>query len=95
MPAPQKVYVQRQGAIGGEPKGTVRSTFDTLVSPDNRAVVTSIAAFGVRSPFLGYGQSSALAKKPTGRSCFPCQPPRRGFPPVRTFFNPRCKDPPN
>lgn len=45
MPAPKKVYVQRPSAI--EPKGTVRSTFDALTSPENRAVVTSIAAFGV------------------------------------------------
>jgi hypothetical protein len=52
MPAPKKVYVQRQGAI--EPKGTVRSTFDTLTSPENRAVVTSIAAFGVcPHPYAG------------------------------------------
>ncbi|KAB5539309.1 hypothetical protein GE09DRAFT_1226135 [Coniochaeta sp. 2T2.1] len=51
MPAPQKVYVQRQGAIG-ESKGSVRSTFDALVSPDNRAVVTSIAAFGAAVAFL-------------------------------------------
>jgi hypothetical protein len=45
MPAPKKVYVQRPSAI--EPKGSVRSTFDALTSPENRAVVTSIAAFVV------------------------------------------------
>lgn len=52
MPAPQKVYVQRASAI--EPKGTVRSTFDALISPENRGVVTSIAAFGVCSELFGH-----------------------------------------
>ncbi|OIW29176.1 hypothetical protein CONLIGDRAFT_715554 [Coniochaeta ligniaria NRRL 30616] len=50
MPAPKKVYVQRASAI--EPKSSVRSTFDTLTSPENRAVVTSIAAFGAAVAFL-------------------------------------------
>lgn len=45
MPAPKKVYVQRASAI--EPKSSVRSTFDAVTSPENRAVVISIAAFGV------------------------------------------------
>jgi hypothetical protein len=45
MPAPKRVYVQKASAI--EPKGTVQSTFEALTSAENRAVVTSIAAFVV------------------------------------------------
>ena len=39
--------------IGGPsqpPKGVIRSTYDTLTSPDNASVVRSVAAFGVGSP---------------------------------------------
>ncbi len=37
--------------IGGAPqpqKGFIRSTYDTLTSPDNASVVRSVTAFGVR-----------------------------------------------
>jgi hypothetical protein len=61
MPAPKKVYVQRAGAI--EPKGSVRSTFDTLTSPENRAVVTSIAAFGVWLPLFSIDGDVPLLTK--------------------------------
>ncbi len=39
--------------IGGPsqpPKGVIRSTYDTLTSPDNASVVRSVAAFGVGTP---------------------------------------------
>jgi hypothetical protein len=50
MAPPQRVYVQKAEAI--EPKGSVMSTFETLISPENRAVVISITAFGVRASSL-------------------------------------------
>lgn len=47
MPPQQRIVVQRGPASGYEPKGALRSTYDTLTSSENAAVVRSILAFGV------------------------------------------------
>lgn len=48
---PKRILVEKAGGSRrGAPKGIVRTTYDTLTSPENRPVVTSIAAFGVRAP---------------------------------------------
>lgn len=45
---PKKVYVERGLGSGKRiQKGYFRSTYDTLTSPENSAMVKSIAAFGV------------------------------------------------
>jgi hypothetical protein len=53
MPPKRVVQVQRGGAPQyQEPKGFFGSTYDALTNQENRAVLTSIAAFGVRFPLL-------------------------------------------
>lgn len=44
---PKRVYIQQKSSAT-ESEGTVKSAFEALTSQENRAVVTSIAAFGVR-----------------------------------------------
>lgn len=48
MPPKQRIVVQRGPPAGSEPKGTLRSTYDTLTSSENAPVVHSVLAFGVR-----------------------------------------------
>ncbi|KAK1762923.1 TOM core complex subunit [Phialemonium atrogriseum] len=56
---PKRILVEKAGGSRrGAPKGIVRTTYDTLTSPENRPVVTSIAAFGTAVTFL----SSAWAE---------------------------------
>lgn len=43
---PKRIQVERSGRRA--PKGVIASTYDTLTSPDNAAVVRSVALFGVR-----------------------------------------------
>lgn len=43
---PKKVYIQSAGARR-QPKGFFASTYDTLTSPENSAMVKAIASFGV------------------------------------------------
>lgn len=45
MPAPKRIASEKPSRRA--PKGIVGSTYETLTSPDNAAVVRSIAAFGV------------------------------------------------
>ncbi|KAI0018633.1 hypothetical protein F4780DRAFT_781166 [Xylariomycetidae sp. FL0641] len=50
---PRRVQVEPAG--GGRPrpsKGVVRSTYDTLTSPENAAAVRSVAVFGAAVAFL-------------------------------------------
>ncbi|KAJ4396329.1 hypothetical protein N0V93_000548 [Gnomoniopsis smithogilvyi] len=50
---PKKVYVERGLGSGKRiQKGYFRSTYDTLTSPENSAMVKSVAAFGVGVAFL-------------------------------------------
>jgi hypothetical protein len=54
MPPKRVVQVQRGGAPQyQEPKGFFGTTYDALTNQENRAVLTSIAAFGVRFSLLG------------------------------------------
>lgn len=46
MAPPKRVLVERGGS-SRQPKGFVASTYATLTSPDNAAVVRSIGLFGV------------------------------------------------
>ncbi|KAG8168810.1 hypothetical protein KVR01_001559 [Diaporthe batatas] len=48
---PKKVYVQPAGSRR-QPKGFLASTYDTLTSPENSAMVKAIASFGVGVTFL-------------------------------------------
>lgn len=52
MAPPKRINVGGSGRRA--PKGVIGSTYDALTSPDNAAVVRSIAIFGVRLVFLGY-----------------------------------------
>jgi hypothetical protein len=47
MPAPKRVLVEKP-SYRRAPKGFFASTYDTLTSSENAAVVRSIAMFGVR-----------------------------------------------
>lgn len=59
----QRVMVEKAGSSRrGAPKGYARSTLDSLTSTENRAMVTSIVAFGVRIfPFLWRWQTPRRA----------------------------------
>ncbi|POS74095.1 hypothetical protein DHEL01_v207513 [Diaporthe helianthi] len=48
---PKKVYIQSSGSRR-QPKGFFASTYETLTSPENSAMVKAIAAFGVGVTFL-------------------------------------------
>jgi hypothetical protein len=70
MPPKRVVQVQRAGGRGyEEPKGVFGSTVDALTNKENRAVLTSIAAFGV-----GYhictSKRTLILISVTGRCCF-------------------------
>lgn len=47
MPPKRVVYVQ-PGGSRRQPKGYFASTYDTLTSPENSAMVKAIASFAVR-----------------------------------------------
>lgn len=47
MPAPKRVLVEKPSGRRSAPKGVFASTYDTLTSSENAAVVRSIALFGV------------------------------------------------
>ncbi|SPN99498.1 related to component of translocase of the outer mitochondrial membrane complex [Cephalotrichum gorgonifer] len=46
MPQQQRVVVQRGGPVGSSPQGFIGSTYATLTSADNAAIVRSLLAFG-------------------------------------------------
>ncbi|KEY68252.1 hypothetical protein S7711_04783 [Stachybotrys chartarum IBT 7711] len=48
---PKRISVEKAGSRRA-PKGVFASTYDTLTSPDNAAVVRSIAVFGVAVAFF-------------------------------------------
>ncbi|ROV87182.1 hypothetical protein VMCG_10654 [Cytospora schulzeri] len=52
MPPKRVVYVQ-PGGSRRQPKGYFASTYDTLTSPENSAMVKAIASFTVGVAFLG------------------------------------------
>ncbi|RKU39798.1 hypothetical protein DL546_000456 [Coniochaeta pulveracea] len=61
MPPKRVVQVQRAGGRGyEEPKGVFGSTIDALTSKENRAVLTSIAAFGAAVVFLSSSLGEAF-----------------------------------
>lgn len=47
MPPKKVVYVQPAGSRRHQPKGYFASTYDTLTSPENSAMVKAIASFTV------------------------------------------------
>ncbi|TWU71962.1 hypothetical protein ED733_001438 [Metarhizium rileyi] len=51
MPAPKRILVEKPSSRRA-PRGFLASTYDTLTSPDNAAVVRSIAMFGAAVTFL-------------------------------------------
>lgn len=62
MPPKRVVYVQ-PGGSRRQPKGYFASTYDTLTSPENSAMVKAIASFTVRLlPFLPFLPSTAVQK---------------------------------
>ncbi|ROV98564.1 hypothetical protein VSDG_04350 [Cytospora chrysosperma] len=52
MPPKRVVYVQ-PGGSRRQPKGYFASTYDTLTSPENSAMVKAIASFAAGVAFLG------------------------------------------
>ncbi|KAI9150424.1 TOM core complex subunit Tom6 [Paramyrothecium foliicola] len=57
---PQKRIYGDQGASRRAPKGFVASTYETLTSSENAAVVRSIAVFGAAVAFLSSSWGEVL-----------------------------------
>ena len=66
---PKRIVVERSAPRSRAPKGVFASTYETLTSAENAAMVRSITAFGVSTTYRAHWEPCIWLRPPRAASC--------------------------